>query len=203
MTNISVISKMIWSKIVKPVRVEKENIRSKLKCFDCMQFGLFTHPKTENHSVPFTWSNSNKRFLGWAKANKQSLYLDEHSASLFHFWKRCASCTIYQISLISPLFILFQSPFKLTWIEKRSLASLPICQSPGTLKTKWGHERTFPILLSAFKDFSWNRNLVPQHCWYQATYKLLTYTKVRLWKCLQGDRHQRHLIWFLIGQRYS
>lgn len=124
MTNISTIPKMVWSKIEKPVRVEKENIRSKLKYFDCMQFGLSTCTKTENHSVQFTWSNSNKRFSGWAKQNKHSLYLDEHFASLLHFRKRCALCTIYQISLTSPLFILSQSSFKPTWIEKMFLVSI-------------------------------------------------------------------------------
>lgn len=125
MTNISTIPKMIWRKIEKPVRVEKKNIRSKLKYSDYMQFGLSTCTKTENHSVQFTWSNSNKRFPDWAKENKQRLYLeDEHFASLFHFGKRCASHAIYQISLTSPLFILFHSSFKLTWIEKRFLVSI-------------------------------------------------------------------------------
>lgn len=124
MTNVSTIPKIIWSKIEKPVRVEKENIRSKLKHFDGMQFGLSTRTKTENHSVQFTWSNLNKRFPDWAKENKQSLYLeDEHFASLFHFGKRCASCTIYQTSWTSPLFMLFQSSFKLTRIEKLFLVS--------------------------------------------------------------------------------
>jgi len=90
-----------------------------------MQFGLSTRTKTENHSVQFTWSNSNKRFPDWAKENKHSLYWeDEYFASLFHFGKRCASHSIYCINLTSLLFLLFQSSFNLTWIEERFLVSV-------------------------------------------------------------------------------
>lgn len=53
---------MISSNTEKSLRLKKEKIKSKFKYFNCTQFGLSTHTKTEDHSLQFTWSNSNKRF---------------------------------------------------------------------------------------------------------------------------------------------
>lgn len=181
---------------------KKEKIKSKFKCFNCMQFGLSTHTKTENHSVQFTWSNLNKRFPHWAKRNKRRLCSeDEYSAGRFHFGKRCASHSSYRISLPSHLHF-FRPSFNLTWIEEWFLA--PVTSMSVSRHWKEGDLRQpLPILLSATRHLSRSRGLALKHCRDQATRPPQTCAKVWLWQCLQSERCQRHLTFLLVRQRHN